>query len=421
MAVSPPRRKQDLASTVEQELRTKIDAVLRSECIANVFAGTGRDLKSLRLAEPDVLIEAVDPPKGVSPETFAQVIRASARILGDSRRFQDSRGAVPEPPAALRHYWEHVANLHGVNASALGETVGAAWKGTVSEFLIQPKGLVLRPPGNQVWECEVCRRRHLDAAGGICTVCYTPLPREGETETDEDFDYYAFRALENDPFRLHCEELTGQTDRTEGPARQAHFQSIFLNDEIPLVDGIDLLSVTTTMEAGVDIGSLRGVVMSNMPPQRFSYQQRVGRAGRRRDPFSFALTLCRDRTHDEYYFGNPDRITNEEPPQPYLDLRRYEIVARTASAEALRLTFRAAVESDPSIVLGTNTHGEFGTIDRGPRSVRQSTRPSAVSREVQAVRRSAARRSGPRVGPPSRWPRRSSRRWRAARGGQSGG
>jgi hypothetical protein len=116
------------------------------------------------------------------------------------------------------------------------------------------------------------------------------------------------------------------------------------------------------MEAGVDIGALRSVVMSNMPPQRFNYQQRVGRAGRRRDPFSFAVTLCRDRTHDEYYFEHPHRITNELPPQPYLDLSRPEILRRAAAAEALRIAFRHIDQTDPGFDPGDNTHGQFGAV-----------------------------------------------------------
>ena len=119
-------------------------------------------------------------------------------------------------------------------------------------------------------------------------------------------DYYGWKATTvSRRFRLNCEELTGQTDRMEAQVRQSRFQGIFLDTgadpEVPLADGIDLLSVTTTMEAGVDIGALSAVVLGNMPPTRFNYQQRVGRAGRRGAPVAVALTVCRGRSHDEYW------------------------------------------------------------------------------------------------------------------------
>jgi len=69
------------------------------------------------------------------------------------------------------------------------------------------------------------------------------------------------------------------------------------------------LTVTTTMEVGIDIGPLQAVFQANMPSQRFNYQQRVGRAGRRGQAFSFVLTVCRSKSHDLHYFRHHEQIT----------------------------------------------------------------------------------------------------------------
>lgn len=67
---------------------------------------------------------------------------------------------------------------------------------------------------------------------------------------------------------------------------------------------INLMSCSTTMEMGVDIGGITMVSMNNVPPHPANYLQRAGRAGRRSETRSVALTVCKNNSHDQMVFKN---------------------------------------------------------------------------------------------------------------------
>ena len=213
------------------------------------------------------------------------------------------------------------------------------------------------------WICPRCGAFFMHYAGGRCINCNVPLTIGN---AHSSLDYYRYLAEKaGNGFRFHSEELTGQTDDMDKPNRQRWFQEVFLpsENEIPTVNGIDLLSVTTTMEAGVDIGSLLAVMMANMPPRRFNYQQRVGRAGRRGTGLSVAVTFCRGRSHDEFYFQRPESITGDPPPSPYIDTRQVEIMRRVLAKEILRQAFMSVPEQICPEFQSDSVHGEFGQVE----------------------------------------------------------
>ena len=244
--------------------------------------------------------------------------------------------------------------------------------------------LVLPPSANPDgsrpgFRCRQCNAFFLQRAAVVCPECNSdrrsdnpnfPTIQLTPGQTTPDFDYYIYLSEQSgQPFRLNAEELTGQTDKGDRTKRQRWFQDIFIENEIGRVQGIDLLSVTTTMEAGVDIGALLAVMMANMPPRRFNYQQRVGRAGRRSAGVSLAVTFCRGRSHDDFYFQRPESITGDPPPAPYVDMRSHEIFQRVLIKEVLRQAFPVARLHLAAMEVGLtsdgtdNVHGEFGSVN----------------------------------------------------------
>lgn len=326
-----------------------------------IFASGRRSLESLLLGFVTTDRVRFVPPSQLVAEATDGVIR----ILGARRRMTTHGAAGQLQPAGyVLRYVRAVADHNGVDPLAFTDDVFAYLDraGALDQNILVPDNLCLVRVSDSYYQCGDCRRIHAHPAGGICTDCLAPLgaPRP-RAQGQQELDYYSYLAAEAGTlFRLNCEELTGQTDKEDARTRQRLFQDICLPypQESDIADPVDLLSVTTTMEAGVDIGSLLSVMMANMPPMRFNYQQRVGRAGRRGGGLSVALTLCRGRSHDDYYFQRPERITSDPPPRPYVDMARISILKRVLAKEVLRRAFTELALRVPQG--GDNVHGEFG-------------------------------------------------------------
>lgn len=326
----------------------------------------------------------VAPPGSLSADTFLEAVKSVLRLLGEQYRTQPYGGGYDEPrdwtsgrdiSGRTLKYLKAVSERHGCNPDDLRTKVHEEVSREHHHMKLRPAALLLTAAqtDDAVYRCGRCRMVHLHLSAGICVVCGGNVEiARGEAVADlRAGHYYANEAVSRSTdVVLRCEELTGQTD--DQTLRQRQFRGLIPDGELmgegnyrydPQFDQLEMLSVTTTMEVGVDIGSLEAVLMANMPPQRFNYQQRVGRAGRSGQRFSIALTLCRGSSHDEHYFEDVEAITGDPPPTPFLSMGQESIARRIMAKETLRRGMHefGVRWHDPGND-HSRTQGEFGSI-----------------------------------------------------------
>jgi hypothetical protein len=207
--------------------------------------------------------------------------------------------------------------------------------------------LSLKIGGNWSY-CQSCRTTQRPfPLSIICFNCKKSSLNPIDPNTDPVFKarkgYYRASTLEAQgtppqyPMALIAKEHTAQLNSNQSDnvfslaeKYELLFQDVDLGDNQQGVpeSAIDVLSCTTTMEVGIDIGSLSGVALRNMPPSRANYQQRSGRAGRRGNSVATVVAFGGSDSHDEHYFSYPEEMISGDVEDPKLTLDNEEIIRR---------------------------------------------------------------------------------------------
>lgn len=227
-----------------------------------------------------------------------------------------------------------------------------------NEHFLRPAMLAIRlRPEGPWWACARCHRMHPDALGDVCDECGDSLAPADPAVLSARAGYYrdaVLRALSGsslEPFGLTVKEHTAQLtglDRDDDAFSiteryELRFQDLRVDNEAP----IDVLSCTTTMEVGIDIGALSGVALRNVPPHVANYQQRAGRAGRRGRAIASVLTYAQGGSHDAWFYEDPSRIVSGAVRPPVVYVENREVLRRHARAWLVQRFFHETVPADP--------------------------------------------------------------------------
>lgn len=226
--------------------------------------------------------------------------------------------------------------------------------GSAKAIRLNLKHLAIRSP-LKVYRCQVTGHIWPRSVLGFApeTRCRKSLVEVTQEELDRDPRVGRLRSeLQNSEIfkmGLWAEEHSAQLAPSENRRIQDLFKAGVRN----------ILSSTTTLELGIDIGGLNAVLMSNVPPGKASYLQRSGRAGRRADGSSIVVTFSRHIPFDREVFNRFGDYLDRPLKQPVVLLDRERIARRHFNSFMLGEFFRELLPKDTHVGAMT-AYGKMG-------------------------------------------------------------
>ncbi len=164
------------------------------------------------------------------------------------------------------------------------------------------KSLVRPSEGSEQWGKAPSMEYHADR--GVYTPCeYSPRQK-----------YYQDRYRKGALRRVVAHEHTALLATEERELLERSFA------EAKHADDPNILTCTSTLEMGIDIGDLSSTMLCSIPPSTANYIQRIGRAGRATGT-ALIISIVNQRPHDLFFYARPDEILKGriDPPGCWLD------------------------------------------------------------------------------------------------------